>query len=195
MTLFVLLMQTWAESPPALVLNPSKSKYILFGSAKQLYKLRSGVSIDIEGCAIERVCKARNLGLLMDADLRFEEHLAEVVRNCFYRLKILYKVRQYLSVEVRLQLVEALVLSKLNYADVVFGPRLLCRTKRLIQRVQNACARFCFDIPPRTHVTPFLNNHHLLKMGSRRKLHLAGLLYGVIKQGLKFVHSFDRLEV
>ncbi|CAH2230461.1 jg27414 [Pararge aegeria aegeria] len=108
----------------SLVLNPLKSKYILFGSAKQLYKLRSDVSIDIEGCAIERVYKARNL--------RFEEHLAEVVRNCFYRLKILYKVRQYLSVEVRLQLVEALVLSKLSYADVVFGPRLLCRTKRLI---------------------------------------------------------------
>lgn len=79
-----------------------------------------------------------------------------------------------------------MVLSKLNYADIVYGPRLLCRTKRLIQRVQNACARFCFDIPPRNHVTPFLNNHRLLKMRSRRKLHLAGLLFGVIRLGKPF---------
>jgi hypothetical protein len=82
---------------------------------------------------------------------------------------------------LRIQLVESLVLSKLNYVDAVFGPRLLAKSKRLIQRVQNACARFCFNIPSRAHVTPFLNKHNILKMQHRRKLHLACLLFGVIK--------------
>lgn len=50
-----------------------------------------------------------------------------------------------------------------------------------MQRVQNACARFCFNIPPRTHVTPFLNDSDLLKMKARRDLHLANLLFGVLK--------------
>lgn len=65
--------------------------------------------------------------------------------------------------------------------DAVFGPRLLSKTKQMIQRVQNACARFCFDIPLRSHVTPYLNKHALLKMLHRRKLHLAALLFGVVK--------------
>lgn len=79
-----------------------------------------------------------------------------------------------------MSLCESLVLSKLNYADVVYGPCLLSRTERLIQRVQNACARFCFTVPPRAHITPFLNRANLLKMAPRRNLHLATLLFGVI---------------
>lgn len=128
----------------------------------------------------------------MDSELRFEKHVAAVVRNCFYRLKILYKIRKYISQDVRIRLVESLILSKLNYADVVYGPRLLARTSRLIQRVQNSCARFCFSIPPRSHVTPFLNKHSLLKMRSRRKVHLASFLFGVFKSG-KPAYIYDKL--
>ena len=64
---------------------------------------------------------------------------------------------------------------------MVYGPCLLSRTERLIQRVQNACARFCFKIPNRSHVTPYLNVNNVLKMTARRKLHLASLLFGVTK--------------
>lgn len=90
-------------------------------------------------------------------------------------------MRPYLSIDLRIQLVESIVLSKLNYADVVIGPRLLSRTQRLVQRVQNACARFCFDVPFKAHVSPFLNKHFILKMKHRRKLHLACLMFGVMK--------------
>lgn len=117
----------------------------------------------------------------MDVNLRFEKHITASVKSCFYKLKVLYNIRQFLSEELRIQLVESLVLSKLNYLDIVVGPRLLARTQRLIQRVQNACARFCFKIPPRSHVTPFLNLRFILRMKARQKLHLACLLFGVLK--------------
>lgn len=63
----------------------------------------------------------------------------------------------------------------------MYGPRLLSSTKRLIQRVQNACSRFCFNIPPRSHVTPFLNRAGLLNMSARREVHLATLVHDLIK--------------
>lgn len=130
---------------------------------------------------IERVYETSNLGLLMDSNLRFEKHVANSIQNCFYKLKVLYRIRPYLKEDLRIQLVESLVLSRLNYMDTVFGPRLLARTQTIIQRVQNACARFCFDIPPRARVSPYLNKHSILKMKHRRKLHLACLLFGIIK--------------
>lgn len=154
---------------------------MVLGSRRQLAKLPATFMVELMGKPIDRVYEARNLGLVMDKDLRFEKHIADSVRNCFYRLKVLYKMRPYLSETLREQLIESLVLSRLNYADTVYGPRLLARTDHLIQRVQNACARFCYKIPPRTHVTPFLNKHFTIKMKSRRKLHLACLLFGVIK--------------
>lgn len=163
-----------------LLLNASKTKCMFLGSKHQLAAIPPIDNIKLMGQYIERVYEAKNLGLNVDAELRFEKHVADCVRNCFYRLKTLYKLRPYLSEELRVQLVESLILSKLNYADTVYGPRLLSRTQRLIQRVQNACARYCYTIPPRSHVTPFLNKHYSLRMKSRRKLHLACLLFGVI---------------
>ncbi|KAI8441229.1 hypothetical protein MSG28_014878 [Choristoneura fumiferana] len=171
---------TWASNN-SLLLNPTKTKYIVIGSKQQLSALRYTVDVKVLDKSIERVYEARNLGLLIDSELRYEKHIANTVQNCFYKIKVLYKARAFLSEKLRIQLVESLVLSKLNYMDVVYGPRLLAKTKKLIQRVQNACSRFCFNIPLRAHVTPFLNKHIMLKMHHRRKLHLACLLFDVLK--------------
>lgn len=173
-------IEAWSVSN-CLLLNPAKTKYMVFGNRHQLHNLNPVSNVMLMGEAVERVFEARNLGLLMDCELRFEKHIANCVKNCFYRLKLLYKMRPFLREELRIQLAESLILSKLNYMDVVFGPRLLAKTNKLVQRVQNACARFCFDIPFRSHVTPFLNNKYHLKMMHRRKLHLACLMFGVVK--------------
>lgn len=71
-------------------------------------------------------------------------------------LKVLYKIRSLLFESVRITICELLELSRLNYGNLVYGPRLLHNTSRLIQRVQNACCRFIIDDPPRSHITAFL---------------------------------------
>lgn len=165
----------------SLVLNPKKSKFLVLGSRNCITKtVTYNLDLKIDGCPVEQVQEARNLGVVFDGQLHFESHILEAVRNCFYRLKLLYRIRPYISVETRILLCESLVLSKLNYADTVYGTCILGRTEKIIQRVQNACARFCFHVPPRTHITPFLNRGNLMKMMARRKLHLATLLFGVI---------------
>lgn len=156
---------------------------MLVGTRDKVGKTNSvnnNIKIIVDGVAVDSTADARNLGLCMDRHLRFEKHISECVRNCMYRLKLLYKIRPYLSEDVRIMLCESLILSRLNYSDVVYGPCLLSRTKKLIQRVQNACGRFCFYVPPRSHITPFLNSSNLMKMSARRKLHLSVLLFGVI---------------
>lgn len=166
----------------SLVLNPTKSKFLVVGSKKRVNQIINfDPQVYIDGQNLEHVPEARNLGLLMDGALHFENHVLETARNCFYRLKVLYKARDYLSVDLRVKLCDSLILSKLNYSDVVYGNCLLARTKKVIQRVQNACARFCFPIPPRSHITPYLNNNKLLNMDARRRLHFATLLFGIIK--------------
>ena len=183
----------WAERN-TLVLNPSKTKYMILGSGNQILKVPRGhMKVFVRDVEVERVVEARNLGVLMDAGLRFESHVIEVVRSCFYRLKLLYRIRDFLSEDLRVRLCDSLVLSKLSYADLVYGPRLLARTQRLVQRVQNACARYCFRVPPRTHVTPFMNCAGMLKMVLRQELHLATLLFGLVKSKTP-EYLFGKLE-
>lgn len=182
-------ISTWSEKN-CLVLNPNKSKYVVFGSEHQIRNTISNLetlttsNVAIMGEPIERVVEANNLGLLMDGKLRFENHIQKVVSNCFYRLKVLYNVRDYLSVDLRVNLCESLILSRLNYCDVVYAGCITGRTKKLLQRVQNACIRFCFRVPPRSHITPYLNAAGLLNMPARRRLHLATLLFGIVRSGV-----------
>lgn len=171
----------WATDN-CLVLNPVKSKYLILGSLNQIEKISiNNPIVEMSGVEVGRVSEARNLGLLMDGNLRFENHVSETVRYCMYRLKVLYNVRDFLSVDLRVRLCEALVLSKVNYCITAYGPCLLARSHRQLQRVQNACARFCYRIPPRSHVTPFLNDANCLKMSLRQDLMLACLLFDTIK--------------
>lgn len=165
----------------SLVLNPSKCKFMVMGSREMLKRCEDvDFHVVVGESYIERVQEARNLGLIFDGQLHFESHVTEAVRNCFYRLKLLYKIRPYINTDLRIKLCESLILSKLNYADTVYGPCILGKTAKLIQRIQNACARFCYQVPPRWHITPFLNSGNLMKMDARRKLHLASLMFGVV---------------
>lgn len=170
----------WANEN-CLVLNPLKSKFLVLGSDNQIKNINSfAPSIKIGDSDIVQVTEARNLGILMDNKLRFHNHILDIAKNCYYRLKVLYQVRKYLDIDLRIKLSEALVLSKLNYADTVIGECMFAYTKKIIQRIQNSCARFCFTIPRRSHITPFLNRNNLINMQSRRSLHYASLLFGII---------------
>lgn len=177
-----------------LKINPKKSKYMILGSSNQLrdYELHD-INVLVDDKPIERVFEVRNLGLVMDSNLTFERHVMDVVKNCFFRLKVLYQFRRYVSVDVRKRLCDALIMSKINYCINVYGPCLLCKTQNMLQRVQNACARYCFPILPRSHVTPHLNKHNMLNILNREKLMFATMLFGVINSG-KPKYLYEKLS-
>ncbi|XP_063837210.1 uncharacterized protein LOC135086410 [Ostrinia nubilalis] len=94
-------IKVWAQNH-ILTLNPAKSKYMIFGTKKQIEFVESrDPSITINDQIVERVWSARNLGVAFDAGLRFESHVGELARCCLYRLKVLYRFRDYLSSELR----------------------------------------------------------------------------------------------
>lgn len=174
-------ISAWCSSN-GLILNATKSKYLILGSRSQVQKImRADPQVVIGGVAIERVSSAKNLGVQMDSELRFENHILDVTRSCFYRLRVLYNFRSYISQDLRVLLCEALVLSRLNYCISVYSGCLKKSSQKLIQRVQNSCARYCFRIPPRTHITPYLNKFGILKMEARQKLYLACLMFDVLQ--------------
>lgn len=173
-------IQKWSLKN-SLVLNPQKSKFLILGSKHQCESISNlNPCVQINNTNIECEKIARNLGLTMDSELRFEAHVGAKIRNAFYRLKVLYGIRNHLTEKVRILLTESLVLSLFNFCDVVYGPRLFVKTERAIQRVQNACARFCFPVPKRAHITPYLNEKGILKMKARRQLHLASLVHKIV---------------
>lgn len=75
---------------------------------------------------------------------------------------------------MRIHLCESLVSSRLNYFDFVFFGCILGKCRRLIRCIQKACTQFCFRVPPRSHITPYLIAANI---SIRLQLHLPVLLW------------------
>lgn len=153
---------------------------MIIGTKHQINTAENLYEPIVNGEELKWVRITKKLGLLIGNELRFSDHINNLVQNAFYRLKILYGIREFLSEDVRKLLSDLLVLSSLNYCDVVYGPRILQKTKKCIQKVQNACIRFCYRVPGRSHKSPIINAKGLLNMESRRHVHLLVFIHRVI---------------
>lgn len=71
----------------------------------------------------------------------------------------------------------------LDYADVVYNDSLTAKLSYAVQKVQNSCMRFSFNIPFRNHITPYLNDNSILNMKNRRKHHMYTFVYRILKNG------------
>lgn len=81
------------------------------------------------------------MGVYLDQELTWQEHITNLLSSCYGALAVLRKLKNFSPYHIRKLLVESLILSKLNYCNVVFSPLPEYQTKHL-QRVQNTCAGF-----------------------------------------------------
>ena len=172
---------TWATDR-ALILNPKKYLTMLLGQTQQRHKVITNefyITIDNNNVPLED--EARNLGLTMDSELNFHSHTNKLRQICFNKLRSLNKFKYLLPSKAKLQIADALILSNLNYCDIVYGPCLSVKNADRIQQIQNACIRFAFNIKRNEHVTPALREAKWLKMSERRKVHSLSSTHRIIK--------------
>ncbi|KAI4872679.1 hypothetical protein NFI96_026548, partial [Prochilodus magdalenae] len=109
---------------------------------------------------------ARSLGVILDGQLSFSAHIANLTRSCRFLLYNIRRIRPFLSQEATQLLVQSLVISRLDYCSSLLAG-LPLRAIRPLQLVQNAAARLIFNLPKFTHVTPLLRSLHWLPVVAR----------------------------
>ena len=142
--------------------------------------LSTGVSLNVGGENIVPVTEARNLGLVFDSSLRFKTHITNCIRHGYFNLKLIYNKRHFMNRELKSVVCNALVLSKLNFCDNVYGPCIGYNDARKIQVLQNACLRLIFGIRRRQRISHKLIDNHWLNMANRRRLHAACLFHKLL---------------
>ncbi len=108
---------------------------------------------------------ARNLGVVIDDQLTFTEHIAKTTRSCRFALFNIKRIRPFLSEHASQLLVQALVLSRLAYCNTLLAG-LPASSIKPLQLIQNAAARLIFNEPKRMHVTPLFINLHWLPIAA-----------------------------
>ena len=107
-------IEIWMSSN-RLRLNVSKTEFLWLGSPRRLDG-NTG-SIQITNSVIAPSKTVRCLGVVVDPAMTSQEHVAGLVRVCYYHLRQLRYIRRSLSVDSCHALVRALILSRIDYCN------------------------------------------------------------------------------
>ena len=164
-----------------LKLNESKCVSMFLASPYNINQIKTlNLSpISISDFSLPSVSQCKNLGVIFDTHMSWEPHINSLISKSYYKLRNLYRFKNFLSSSIKLQLCNSLILSNFNYCDVLFG-NISVMLQKKIQRVQNSCLRFCFSLKRRDHISPYLMSSGWLNMCNRRRSHSLTQVYKIL---------------
>ncbi len=154
-----------------LTLNVKKTKFVIFGFRHNLAG-NIDTSLYINHEQIERVQSIKYLGMILDEQLSFEEHIDYLVSKSVKELGILRKSREFLDQNTSLLLYKSLVLPHFDYCDTVYDCAADVHLQKL-QKMQNSACRTMLLCNSRTPIKEMHDTLDILTLNQRRQLHMS----------------------
>ena len=165
-----------------LTLNEDKCEFIIIGSKFAMKKVNDQIlePIIVNDKPIERVTYAKYLGLTFDEVLSWIRHVNLCIARAIGKFKEFSNCKKMLSFESKKIFCESLVLSQFNYADVVYM-NMNKVTQNKIQKIQNLCIRFIFNLKRGSDISISKYRKELgwLSMSERRACHGLMLMFKI----------------
>ena len=124
------------------------------------------LSVTVDGTTVTASRSVRNLGVVLDDQLDFKEQVAATSRSCRLVLNNIRRIRLYLTTYSTQLLVQAIVISRLDYCHSLLAS-LPAYAIQPLQLIQNAVAHLVFNLPMFSHFTPLLRSLHWLPVAAR----------------------------
>lgn len=176
-----------------LSLNIEKTQPIFIGSSKYINGMNSCVpKITINNISIPYCDTVRNLGVIFDPALNWSEHVEYVCKKVLSILCQLRRNSLHLPLNIKTLIVNSVVLPHLDYGSTIMEDMLVTSQIKL-QRLQNACVRFIFNLRKSDHVSQFYENLGWMRLEKRRRLGQGLLLYKII-QSKTPIYLFNKFK-
>ena len=163
-----------------LKLNASKTKVVLF-SPRRLNSFNLPIPIVFGGKDLPVLKQIKSLGVIFDREMNMQKQVNATISSANSHLYRISKIRNKVSKNVAASLVNALVISRLDYCN-----SLICNLpKKLVykmQKVQNSAAKLILLGKKRDHVTPLLKQLHWLPISYRSEYKILVLTYKVLNE-------------
>ena len=148
-----------------LLLNPDKTKLIVYGSRQRLRNLPV-IRLSVLGKELTPVHVVKDLGVTFDSSLTFQEHIVKTVSSCCSSLAQINRVKHVFDRSTLITIINTLVFSKSFYCSSVWSSAAATNLLKL-QAVQNFAARIICGSRKFDHVTPLLKELHWLPIKSQ----------------------------
>ena len=127
-----------------LILNVDKTQMMVIGKP-QVVKSLGCINIVIDNTNITFTQKVKSLGLIIDSELSWAEHISLKTKKCNSILWSLYPIQSSLSISNRKLLINAYVLPCLNYMCIIWGTANKT-TKLSLENIIRKAGRFVLSL-------------------------------------------------
>ncbi len=157
-----------------LQLNLAKTELLVFPATPTL---QHDFTIQLDSSTITPSASVRNLGVIFDGQLTFKEHIAKTARSCRFALHNIRKIRPFLTEHAAQLLVQALVISRLDYCNCSSSWTSIKHNQTSTN--DSECSRhgLVFNEPKGAHVTPLFVSLHWLPVAARIQFKTLMLAY------------------
>ena len=139
-------------------------------------KLQPSLSITVSDIPVLSVSKARDLGVIVQDDLRLNTHIDNICKSAAKGLYRIGKIRHFLDKATTERLVHAFIFSYLDFNNGLFLGISETQLNKL-QRVQNSAARLVTRKRKFEHITPILRSLHWLPIRARVQFKILTLVF------------------
>ena len=175
-------LDTWFRAN-SLKVNANKTQLLMFGSSQNLRTLsNSQMSVTFRGVTLQPSTEAKNLGVVFDQNLSWNQHISMISRRCFGMLTGLAHLRHHLPESVLSTLVSALVLSHVRYCITVYGNGTAKNLDR-IQKILNFSARVISGRKKYEHISDVQRGLGWLSASDLANYHTLTLMHKVLRHG------------
>ncbi len=102
-----------------LLLNSDKTAILLIGPKNSKQNILDH-NLQLDRCTATS-STVKNLGVILDSNLSFENHISHVTKTAFFHLRNIAKLQNMLSVSDAEKLVHAIMTSRLDYCNALLG--------------------------------------------------------------------------
>ena len=127
-----------------LVLNTDKTNIMLIGTGAKL-KNANDFSVFIDGQELERVNKAKCLGVLIDDKLKWHNQVNSIVQKVFCKIGILRRLKPYLDVNTLNMIFKSFVQPIFDYCNITWYGRFKDDISKL-DVIYKRCARIILGV-------------------------------------------------
>ena len=159
-----------------LSLNVSKSKFMVFRSARKQTPIPL---IQIDNNVIECVENFNFLGLIINKQLKWNDHIDHIVLKISRIIGVLTRLKNHIPLNILITLYNSLLLPHINYSLIVWGHQ-----PSKLTNLQKKCIRIITKNKMFAHTDPLFKNLHILKAEDIFKIQQFKLYYKYLKHTL-----------
>jgi hypothetical protein len=178
-----------------LSVNASKTNYMVMGTPRMTSidksddcTLQRNIDIILENTSLQRVTSTKFLGVLIDENLTWKNHIGGISKTISRNIGIINKLKFFMPEHILRTLYYTLVLPYLNYGILIWGDT--CKTYlEKLHKLQKWAMRTISNSHYRSHSEPIFHKYDILKIYDSYKLELGAFMYKYSTNQLP--NSFD----